>query len=62
MKQPGRNNHGKIGKTRQLHRIHRLCAGGCRFSREKLYVAMIRFVAPVLLVFLLLQALGIVKL
>ena len=36
--------------------------GGCRFRREKLYVVMIRYVAPVLLVFLLLQALGVVKL
>ena len=42
--------------------IDEIKTGGCRFSREKLYVAMIRFVAPVLLVFLLLQALGIVKL
>ena len=36
--------------------------GGCRFSREKLYVVMIRYVAPVLLLFLLLQALGLIKL
>jgi NSS family neurotransmitter:Na+ symporter len=36
--------------------------GGCRFRREKLYVVMIRYIAPVLLVFLLLQALGVVKL
>ena len=36
--------------------------GGCRFSRERLYVVMIRYVAPVLLLFLLLQALGLVKL
>ena len=42
--------------------IDEIKTGGSRFSREKLYVAMIRFVAPVLLVFLLLQALGIVKL
>ena len=42
--------------------IDEVRTGGCRFSREKLYVAMIRFVAPVLLLFLLLQALGIVKL
>ena len=36
--------------------------GGCHFSREKLYVVMIRYVAPLLLLFLLLQALGLVKL
>ncbi|MBP3648818.1 MAG: sodium-dependent transporter [Clostridia bacterium] len=36
--------------------------GSCHFSREKLYVVMIRYVAPVLLLFLLLQALGLVKL
>ena len=31
---------------------------GCRFGRKGLYVLMIRFVAPVLLVFLLLKSLG----
>ena len=36
--------------------------GSCHFSREKLYVVMIRYVAPVLLLFLLLQALGLIKL
>ncbi|MBE5793944.1 MAG: sodium-dependent transporter [Clostridiales bacterium] len=36
--------------------------GSCRFSRERLYVVMIRYVAPVLLLFLLLQALGLIKL
>ena len=36
--------------------------GGCRFRREKLYVVMIRYIAPMLLLFLLLQALGVVKL
>ena len=36
--------------------------GSSHFSREKLYVVMIRYVAPVLLLFLLLQALGLVKL
>ena len=35
--------------------------GGYGFSREKLYVVMIKYVTPVLLTFLLLQALGIVK-
>ena len=36
--------------------------GQLKFGREKLYVVMIRYVAPVLLLFLLLQALGLVKL
>ena len=35
---------------------------GERFGREKLYVLMIKVVAPVLLLFLLLQSLGLVKL
>ena len=39
-----------------------LLLGGRRFGREKLYVSMIRFVAPILLLFLLLQALGVVRL
>ena len=34
---------------------------GERFSREKLYVVMVKFVAPALLSLLLLQALGIIK-
>ena len=36
--------------------------GGHRFSREKLYVVMIKFITPVLLTLLLLQALGLIKL
>ena len=35
---------------------------GERFGRERLYVVMIRIVAPVLLMFLLLQSLGLIKL
>ncbi|MBQ8536450.1 MAG: sodium-dependent transporter [Clostridia bacterium] len=35
---------------------------GARFSREKLYVVMIKYVTPLMLFLLLLQALGIVKL
>ena len=35
--------------------------GGYGFNREKLYVVMIKYVTPVLLTFLLLQALGIIK-
>jgi NSS family neurotransmitter:Na+ symporter len=34
---------------------------GCTFSRKKLYVVMIKVVAPVLLTILLLQALGLIK-
>ena len=36
--------------------------GGHRFSREKLYVVMIKFITPVLLTLLLLQAFGLIKL
>ncbi len=32
---------------------------GCRFGRKTLYVVMIRYIAPVLLVVLLLKSLGI---
>ena len=42
--------------------IEEVTRNGERFSREKLYVAMVKIVAPVLLAFLLLQSLGIVKL
>lgn len=35
--------------------------GGYHFSREKLYVVMVKYITPVLLTFLLLQALGVVK-
>ncbi|MBR4290882.1 MAG: sodium-dependent transporter [Oscillospiraceae bacterium] len=36
-------------------------AGGYRFGREKLYVVMIKYITPVLLTLLLLQALGVIK-
>ena len=42
--------------------IEEVTRNGERFGREKLYVVMVKVVAPVLLVFLLLQSLGIVKL
>ncbi len=42
--------------------IEEVTRNGERFGREKLYVAMAKIVAPVLLMFLLLQSLGIVKL
>ena len=42
--------------------IDEVTRNGERFGREKLYVVMIKIVAPVLLLFLLLQSLGVVKL
>lgn len=32
---------------------------GCRFGRKRLYVVMVKYIAPVLLVILLLKSLGI---
>ena len=34
---------------------------GHKFGREKLYVIMVKFITPVLLLLLLLQALGLIK-
>jgi len=42
--------------------IEEVTRNGERFGRAKLYVAMVKIIAPVLLVFLLLQSLGVVKL
>ena len=42
--------------------IDEVTHGGCKFGREKLYVIMVKFITPVLLLLLLLQALGVVKL
>ena len=42
--------------------IDEVTINGERFGREKLYVAMVRVVAPVLLLFLLTQSLGLLKL
>lgn len=39
--------------------IDEITLGGIRFSRERLYVVMVRYIAPVLLLVLLLQALGV---
>lgn len=36
--------------------------GGCKFKREELYIVMIKFVAPILIFFLLLQSFGILRL
>ena len=38
--------------------IDEVTLGGLKFNREKLYVVMVRFVTPVMLLFLLLQSLG----
>ena len=42
--------------------IDEVTRNGERFGREKLYIAMVKVVTPVLLLFLLLQSLGLVKL
>lgn len=42
--------------------IDEVTLGGCKFGRKKLYVVMIKYVTPLLLSVLLLQALGLIKL
>ena len=42
--------------------IDEVTLGGFKFGREKLYVVMVKYITPVLLLLLLLQALGVVKL
>ena len=42
--------------------IDEVTLGKTKFGREKLYIVMVKFITPVLLLLLLLQALGIVKL
>ena len=42
--------------------IDEVTLGGIKFGREKLYVVMVKYITPVLLLLLLLQALGVVKL
>lgn len=44
--------------VRPRYIIDEVTVGGLRFGREKLYVVMIRFVTPVMLLLLLAQALG----
>jgi len=39
--------------------IEEITLGGVKFSREKLYVVMVKYVTPVMLLFLLLQSLGV---
>ena len=50
---------GWIVKPRTI--IDEITIGGVRFGREKLYVVMVKFVTPVMLLFLLLQSLGLFK-
>ena len=40
--------------------IEEVCLGGCRFGRKKLYIIMIKVVAPLLLIILLLQSVGVI--
>ena len=42
--------------------IDEVTLGGRKFGREKLYVVMVKYITPVLLLLLLLQALGVIKL
>lgn len=42
--------------------IDEVTLGGCKFSREKLYIIMVKYITPILMLVLLLQALGIIKL
>lgn len=42
--------------------IEEITLGGIKFSREKLYTVMLKFITPIMLLFLLLQALGVFKL
>ena len=41
--------------------IDEVTLGGFKFSRQKLYVVMVKFVTPVMLLFLLLQSFGLIK-
>ena len=50
---------GWISKPKMI--IDEVTLGGFKFNREKLYVVMVKVITPVLLTFLLLQALGIIK-
>ena len=50
---------GWIAKPKTI--IEEVTLGGHKFGREKLYVVMVKFITPVLLFLLLLQALGLIK-
>lgn len=41
--------------------IDEVCIGGCRFRRKTLYVIMMKFAAPALLIILLIQSVGLLK-
>lgn len=41
--------------------IQEVKRGDCKFGRERLYVVMVKYITPVLLLVLLLQALGVIK-
>ena len=51
---------GRIVKPKTV--IDEVTLGGRKFGRQLLYVVMVKYVTPVLLLLLLLQALGVVKL
>ena len=51
---------GWIAKPKTI--IEEVTLGGYKFNREKLYLVMVKYITPVLLLILLLQALGIVNL
>ena len=50
---------GWVAKPKSV--IEEVKHGGCKFGREKLYVLMVKYITPVLLVILLMQALGVIK-
>ena len=50
---------GWIAKPKMV--IDEVTVGGFRFNRERLYVVMVKYITPVLLTFLLLQAIGVIK-
>ena len=51
---------GWIAKPKTV--IDEVTLGGRKFGREKVYVVMVKYITPILLLLLLLQALGVVKL
>ena len=50
---------GWVAKPKTV--IDEVTLGGVKFSREKLYVVMVKYVTPVMLLVLLLQSLGLLK-
>ena len=51
---------GWVAKPKTL--IDEITLGGIKFSRQRLYVVMLKYITPIMLLFLLLQALGVIKL